>query len=123
MNRFRQEESYCESEFDIYQAYNSNSNSNNDLSASQQSSNPPPNNSEKLPQDKQRVNTDNQRRSKNISEVVVSQDNSGQNAHIEQLFKRPSKTMKASRPTNKKSVTKKEAWKYRKQIESCFIHK
>mmetsp|Transcript_30967 Transcript_30967/g.35370 ORF Transcript_30967/g.35370 Transcript_30967/m.35370 type:complete len:120 (-) Transcript_30967:1134-1493(-) len=119
MNRAEPEESYCESEFDIYQPYVSNAGSNVSASANsdQESGN------DKLSFERQRLNTHNQRRSKNISEVVVSDDPAPHKEQLSQLFKRPSLTLNAERAGKKKSVARKDAHKFRKQIESCFVHK
>lgn len=102
------EKSWSESEFDIYQEYNSNlGGSNNSCSNSDCIDN----------------NMDYGQRNKHNSEIVVSKDEDDNSAQMSQLFKRPSLTMKASRGSKKKSVTQKDGLKFRKQIESWFIHK
>lgn len=110
MNRARQEESYCESEFDIYQEYQSSYDSNN-------------NNNSNSADDPLENPRGNHRRSKNMSEVVVSKDNEANNSQLGNLFQRPSLTMKAERDHKKKSLTKKEKSNFRNQIKSWFIHK
>ena len=122
MNKFQMEESYWESEFDIYQEYNSNSGSNN-FSESGNSKNQYPIQDNSFVREKPRVNTHNEGKSNNISEVIIGRDQHDDNQHIDQLFKRPSKTMKANRKSNTTSMNKKGVWNYKKQIESCFVHK
>lgn len=107
MNNGGEEESYCESEFDIYQEYNSNVGGSNDHDSVEDSID---------------NNNDNLGKPKHNSEIVVSKDGDN-NSQMSQLFKRPSLTMKINRGSKKKSVTQKEAIRFRKQIESCFVHK
>lgn len=93
MNNLKPEESYCESEFDIYQEYNSNSGSLKSISMSH--SNDPAN----------------------------SQNNKRKSKYLSQLFERPSLAIKMERENRKKSTTKKEVHRFKKQIESSFVHK
>ena len=122
MKQSFREESYWDSEFDIYQEYKSNSQSDSNMSVNPNSNQGNREGSDKFSLDKQRMNTHNQRKSKNVSQVIIANNWDSQNSQLGQLFKRPSITMNWEK-FKKKSVAKKETIKFRKQIESWFVHK
>ena len=109
------QESYCESEFDIYQEYKSNS--NNDSNKSENSSNPHEESGEISDDDQYKL-----QRSKNASQALIRDSETNQVA-MDELFKRPSLTMNGDRNDKKKSIHKKKASRFQKQIACWIVNK
>ena len=108
------QESYCESEFDIYQEYKSNS--HNESNKSNDS-----NDNSDEEDDHSHCKLRNLQKSKNASQLFIRNLGSNQ-VEMEELYKRPSLTMNGNREDNK-TMSKNKAPRFKKQIETWFVNK